>query len=640
MGFAQERFKFDRPPKLFFKQDQENAKNVLGKTAFYDPQQQSITLFTTNRHPKDILRSLAHELVHHTQNLRGDFNSSSSANFGPGYAQENPDLRELEREAYEQGNLCFRDWEDGYKKQLQEVKFLKESKKMTKKVTKKTLEGLIRRVLSEQMTSRERAAMIARKNREMGLTGVGDPAQDGPNPVGMVRQDDEETLGNVFRNAPAAGTPRVNRQQQDAMDRTRGDKELSNVPTTYMGGRTGADEDDDIALTRRAQAAMAGDPVVNRKSRQQSKFLRRAGFRNMKQLQRRVGAQTTGIYDAQTMNAIKAFQKRLGFDLDGQDGVYGPATARRLAARQDVRVNQGDISDISSPVVPKSKPLQLTPKQKDQSLADIVGLKGPDAKLIGRKDRSAEIGDPLDGYDPSVESFESFAASHGLSAADQEIMRDADAALDREQARQRKIPMRESIDPLGEGSGCGSPGKRDVEKKVVLDEKSDIGMGVHPKDKKKLGKNAKPKRCSIIKGKTDHWCFPARSLEEYNELMKEQLQQERTRRTVDYNSDSPGNTKLHKRMAAMGYKVTPTPKATKGQDQNEDGKKAKCEKCKNCKCPGGGQACDKCKRCEKCNPVAEGSKIYTPEQEQALYESRFNNRNEQIFDKLKKLWTK
>ena len=34
------------------------------------------------------------------------------------------------------------------------------------------------------------------------------------------------------------------------------------------------------------------------------------------------------------------------------------------------------------------------------------------------------------------------------------------------------------------------------------------------------------------------------------------------------------------------------------------------------------------------------SKIQTPEQEKALYESRFNKRNEEIFDKLKKLWTK
>ena len=34
------------------------------------------------------------------------------------------------------------------------------------------------------------------------------------------------------------------------------------------------------------------------------------------------------------------------------------------------------------------------------------------------------------------------------------------------------------------------------------------------------------------------------------------------------------------------------------------------------------------------------SKIFTPEKEQELYESRFDNRNNQIFDELKKLWTK
>ena len=63
---------FERPPKLFLKQDLENSQNTLGRTAHYNPGDESITLFTTSRHPKDILRSLAHELVHHHQNLRGD----------------------------------------------------------------------------------------------------------------------------------------------------------------------------------------------------------------------------------------------------------------------------------------------------------------------------------------------------------------------------------------------------------------------------------------------------------------------------------------------------------------------------------------------------------------------------------------
>ncbi|MDP2649551.1 MAG: hypothetical protein Q8P10_01780, partial [bacterium] len=36
-----------------------------------------------------------------------------------GYAQKNPHLREMEREAYEKGNMLFRDWEDDYKKRRQ-----------------------------------------------------------------------------------------------------------------------------------------------------------------------------------------------------------------------------------------------------------------------------------------------------------------------------------------------------------------------------------------------------------------------------------------------------------------------------------------------------------------------------------------
>ena len=39
---------------------------------------------------------------------------------GEGYAQENEFLREMEKEAYLEGNMCFRDWEDGYKQNLSE----------------------------------------------------------------------------------------------------------------------------------------------------------------------------------------------------------------------------------------------------------------------------------------------------------------------------------------------------------------------------------------------------------------------------------------------------------------------------------------------------------------------------------------
>ncbi len=113
MPFAQKRMGFNKPPRVFLRDDNENAQNPLGKTAYYDPEQMSVTLYINGRHPKDIMRSLSHELVHHTQNCNGQFDHVGE--MGEGYAQNDEHLREMERQAYEQGNLCFRDWEDSIK---------------------------------------------------------------------------------------------------------------------------------------------------------------------------------------------------------------------------------------------------------------------------------------------------------------------------------------------------------------------------------------------------------------------------------------------------------------------------------------------------------------------------------------------
>ena len=113
LPFAQKRMGFNKPPRLFLKNDDSNANNPLGRTAYYDPNKKSVTLYITGRHPKDVMRSLSHELVHHKQNCRGDFNNVGE--MGEGYAQNDEHLREMEREAYETGNMCFRDWEDSIK---------------------------------------------------------------------------------------------------------------------------------------------------------------------------------------------------------------------------------------------------------------------------------------------------------------------------------------------------------------------------------------------------------------------------------------------------------------------------------------------------------------------------------------------
>jgi hypothetical protein len=90
--------------------DAKNASNLLGKTAYYDPNNKSITLYTLGRHPKDILRSFAHEMIHHEQNINGVLSNITTTN-----TNEDGNLDEIEREAYEKGNMMLRNWEDSIK---------------------------------------------------------------------------------------------------------------------------------------------------------------------------------------------------------------------------------------------------------------------------------------------------------------------------------------------------------------------------------------------------------------------------------------------------------------------------------------------------------------------------------------------
>ena len=112
---AVKKFNIRTTPKLFLRQDKENGAMTLGRTAFYDPSELKIVLFVTGRHPKDILRSFAHELIHHVQNERGDLNLGDSSD--PQYAQKDDHLRKMEMEAYLKGNMLMRDFEDNFKYQ-------------------------------------------------------------------------------------------------------------------------------------------------------------------------------------------------------------------------------------------------------------------------------------------------------------------------------------------------------------------------------------------------------------------------------------------------------------------------------------------------------------------------------------------
>ena len=95
-------------PKVIFNNDDiENAQDFFGKTAYYNPEKKWIMLYTYGRHPKDIMRSFAHEMIHHEQNCNGKLNNITTQN-----TNEEGDLPEIEREAYEKGNMMFRNWTD------------------------------------------------------------------------------------------------------------------------------------------------------------------------------------------------------------------------------------------------------------------------------------------------------------------------------------------------------------------------------------------------------------------------------------------------------------------------------------------------------------------------------------------------
>lgn len=110
---AKDKFNIQQAPKLILKQDEKNAKDIFGKTAYYDPNESTIVIFITNRHPKDILRSFCHEMIHHVQNERGDLKMGDASS--PTYAQDDAHMRKMEKEAYLEGNLLLRDFEDNFK---------------------------------------------------------------------------------------------------------------------------------------------------------------------------------------------------------------------------------------------------------------------------------------------------------------------------------------------------------------------------------------------------------------------------------------------------------------------------------------------------------------------------------------------
>ena len=114
--FMSKRIKLRPFPKIKISNRNQGDDEVFIKTGWYDPSERLVMLFSRGRHPKDVLRSFAHEMIHHYQNLEGRLAEGSYE----GQDIINDDrLMNLEKEAYLKGNILFRSWTESIQHQIE-----------------------------------------------------------------------------------------------------------------------------------------------------------------------------------------------------------------------------------------------------------------------------------------------------------------------------------------------------------------------------------------------------------------------------------------------------------------------------------------------------------------------------------------
>ena len=103
-------------PNIILRKDEKEANDFFCKTAHYSPEEKEVVLYTLGRHPKDVMRSFSHEMIHHMQNLDGKLGNINTTN-----TNQSNYLQEIEKEAYLKGNMLFRTWEDSIKNNLNKL---------------------------------------------------------------------------------------------------------------------------------------------------------------------------------------------------------------------------------------------------------------------------------------------------------------------------------------------------------------------------------------------------------------------------------------------------------------------------------------------------------------------------------------
>ena len=102
--------KLDPLPEIILKK-QKQTNGLLDKTGSYDKDNKVIEIYTEGRHVKDCIRSAAHELIHHSQNLEGKLTEVTGEEI-----TGNDRLKELEEEATLKGYTLFREYTESLPK--------------------------------------------------------------------------------------------------------------------------------------------------------------------------------------------------------------------------------------------------------------------------------------------------------------------------------------------------------------------------------------------------------------------------------------------------------------------------------------------------------------------------------------------
>jgi ribosomal protein S16 len=94
-------------PSIVLNNKRQDCDEAFIRTGYYDPENKQVVVFTNGRNMKDVLRSFAHECVHHKQNLDGRLGKGA---YSGDRIVDDKKLINLELEAFRDGNLGFRKW--------------------------------------------------------------------------------------------------------------------------------------------------------------------------------------------------------------------------------------------------------------------------------------------------------------------------------------------------------------------------------------------------------------------------------------------------------------------------------------------------------------------------------------------------